>query len=103
MAVHIIESGPWPSGTTVEAYRRRSPIPGSGRNPANEALVDSETVVADLSVAIAGLAYDAEYWGIGQDAQGNYRWVGFRTDPEPTDPPYKSRMAVNLKDYEAVG
>lgn len=73
MADLTIEYAPWPVGTTVRLYQRKSELKMDDQPPP---LVDNPTsaiVAIDGSLTID--VPDGEWWAIGPDAQGVSRYV----------------------------
>lgn len=40
-------------------------------------------IAANLTTVFTGLAFDTEYWELGQDVYGTWRRVAFSTEPDP--------------------
>jgi hypothetical protein len=89
-------------GTTLTVYPWVLQTPRSEGPPTGAAAITTGTVQSDGSLTVGGLAYDTKYWLVGT-VGGVYRWISFRTVPEPTAPPFASRMPLNVLDFDAKG
>lgn len=71
--------GPFPAGTTVGVYTRRTVFGDAG--PVGGVPVVTAVTSALLTTAFTGLAFDTEYWAAAQ-VGGVWRKVAFATQPD---------------------
>lgn len=69
-----IEFAPWPVGTTVRVYQRKSELVLSEQPPPGIASPASGVVASDNTLTLTAVPV-GEWWAIGQDTPGHYRYV----------------------------